>query len=143
MQRTASAHALPPFLVFVIFLILLMMMMLGVMVTQACTHLRGSVTRQKLRLSLMTWVVRRLLTAAIRPQVAAALSAIGVEHTLEAVTADGLFSVDIGIHGGHGGALSAAIEVDGPYHFAINGHTALGASPIATVMAGCGRCRST
>ena len=59
-------------------------------------------------------------------QVAAALSAIGVEHTLEAVTEDGLFSVDIGVHGGPDGALSAAVEVDGPHHFAVNGHTTLG-----------------
>ena len=71
------------------------------------------------------------MTAQAWPQVAAALSSIGVEHTLEAVTEDGLFSVDIGIHGGPGGALSAAIEVDGPHHFAINGNTALGALLIA------------
>ncbi len=55
------------------------------------------------------------------------MSAIGVEHTLEAITEDGHFSVDIGVHGGPGSALSAAIEVDGPHHFAINGHAALGA----------------
>jgi len=60
--------------------------------------------------------------------VAATLSSLGVEHTLEALTADGLFSVDIGVHDGPDGALSVAIEVDGPHHFTINGCTPLGAS---------------
>ncbi len=62
-------------------------------------------------------------------QVAATLSSLGVKHTLEALTADGLFSVDIGIQDGPDGALSVAIEVDGPHHFTVNGCNPLGASP--------------
>ena len=59
---------------------------------------------------------------------AATLASMGVKHMLEALTADDLFSVDIGVHDGPDGALSAAIEVDGPHHFTVNGCMPLGRS---------------
>lgn len=51
------------------------------------------------------------------------LSDLGIEHQIEYLTANDLFSVDIAIVQGD---KRIAIEVDGPYHFPVNARTPLG-----------------
>jgi hypothetical protein len=62
--------------------------------------------------------------SAFHLDVSDALNSLGVEHHIEFLTANDLFSVDIAIV--DGGDKKIAVEVDGPYHFPVNSRTPLG-----------------
>ena len=51
------------------------------------------------------------------------VSALHIEHQMEYLAQDGLFSVDVAILQGD---KRIAIEVDGPYHYTLNTHQPLG-----------------
>ena len=51
------------------------------------------------------------------------VAALQIEHQMEYLAQDGLFSVDIAILTGD---KNVAIEVDGPYHYTLNTHQPLG-----------------
>lgn len=51
------------------------------------------------------------------------VAALQIEHQMEYLAQDGLFSVDVAILGE---GRNIAIEVDGPYHYTLNTHQPLG-----------------
>ena len=51
------------------------------------------------------------------------VAALQIEHQMEYLAQDGLFSVDVAILGED---KNIAIEVDGPYHYTLNTHQPLG-----------------
>ena len=56
--------------------------------------------------------------SAFQLEVSSILYAMGIPHELEWLTQSGRFSIDVALYGGQG---QVAIEVDGPYHFTLDG----------------------
>lgn len=63
------------------------------------------------RVSVYQWEVSNIVTA------------LQIEHQMEYLAQDGLFSVDIAIMSGD---RNIAVEVDGPHHYTLNTHQPLG-----------------
>ncbi|KAL4443822.1 hypothetical protein ABPG75_011559 [Micractinium tetrahymenae] len=76
-----------------------------------------------LALAQNAWVntTKKIKISEFHAEVSRMLSLLGVEHTIEHLTADHLFSVDISLV-----AERIAIEVDGPHHFTANTFQPLG-----------------
>ena len=67
--------------------------------------------------------MRSSRVSAIQRDVSNVVAALQIEHQMEYLAQDGLFSVDIAIMIG---STNIAIEVDGPYHYTLNTHQPLG-----------------
>lgn len=68
-------------------------------------------------------MMRNSRVSVFQQDVSDVVAALQVEHQMEYLAQDGLFSVDVAIQRG---GKSIAIEVDGPYHYTLNTHQPLG-----------------
>ncbi|KAL0032386.1 hypothetical protein WJX79_008625 [Trebouxia sp. C0005] len=64
---------------------------------------------------------KNIRVSGLHRDVARVLTSMGLSHTIEQLTDDSLFSVDIALAG-----EKVAVEVDGPHHFTANGQRPLG-----------------
>ena len=68
-------------------------------------------------------MMRNSRVSVIQRDVSKVVAALQIEHQMEYLAEDGLFSIDIAIVSGD---TNIAIEVDGPYHYTLNTHQPLG-----------------
>ena len=68
-------------------------------------------------------MMRNSRVSVFQQDVSDVVAALQIEHQMEYLAQDGLFSVDVAILRG---GRSIAIEVDGPYHYTLNTHQPLG-----------------
>ncbi|KAK9846558.1 hypothetical protein WJX81_006537 [Elliptochloris bilobata] len=82
-------------------------------------RLRLRIDEELYRTVARSWRLQVCATvvSSFQADVSATLNFMGVPHSVEYETEDGLFSLDIVVHGPRG---RVAIEVDGPFHFTIN-----------------------
>lgn len=71
----------------------------------------------------LVWIesCKNIRVSGLHRDVARVLTSMGLSHTIEQLTDDSLFSVDIALAG-----EKVAVEVDGPHHFTANGQRSLG-----------------
>ncbi|DBA96718.1 TPA: hypothetical protein ACH3X1_015560 [Trebouxia sp. C0004] len=71
----------------------------------------------------LVWIesCKNIRVSGLHRDVARVLTSMGLSHTIEQLTDDSLFSVDIALAG-----EKVAVEVDGPHHFTANGQRPLG-----------------
>ena len=68
-------------------------------------------------------MMRNSRVSVIQRDVSNVVAALQIEHQMEYLAQDGLFSIDIAIVSGD---TNIAIEVDGPFHYTLNTHQPLG-----------------
>lgn len=68
-------------------------------------------------------MMRNSRVSVFQQDVSDVVAALQIEHQMEYLAQDGLFSVDVAILRA---GRSIAIEVDGPYHYTLNTHQPLG-----------------
>ena len=62
-------------------------------------------------------MMRNSTVSVFQQDVSDVVAALHIEHQMECLARDGLFSVDVAVLRG---GKSIAIEVDGPYHYTLN-----------------------
>ena len=67
--------------------------------------------------------VESTIVSKLHSEVSQVMASLGVNHNIERITDDGLFSADILIEDD-----KVIVEVDGPHHFTVNTHQPLGES---------------
>ena len=68
-------------------------------------------------------MMRSSRVSMLHQDVSDVIAAMQIQHQMEYLAEDGIFSVDIALLGSE---KKVAIEVDGPYHYTLNTHQPLG-----------------